>query len=171
MSNNITYRTIEVSDNEALATMIREVFHEFDAPRIGTVYSDPTTDDLFQLFQAPKSVLWVATENDVVLGCCGVYPTPGLDHSTVELVKFYLPKEARGKGIGYQLMQLSIQSAKEFGFSNIYLESLPHFDKAIQLYTSVGFEELDKPLGESGHSSCDVWMVKKIKSEKLKIKN
>lgn len=107
--NNIEFRTIRPEDNEALALMIREVFHEHNAPRIGTVYSDPTTDDLFELFIEPNSILWVAVENNTVLGCCGIYPTPGLENSTAELVKFYLPKEARGKGIGYQLMQLSIQ--------------------------------------------------------------
>lgn len=160
--NNITYRKLVPADNQSLATMIREVFHEYDAPRIGTVYSDPTTDDLFQLFTEPNSILWVAVENNAVLGCCGVYPTPGLENSTVELVKFYLPKEARGKGIGYQLMQLSIQSAKEFGFAKIYIESLPHFDKAIKLYASLGFELLSHSLGESGHPSCDVWMVKEL---------
>lgn len=160
--NNITYRKLVPADNGALASMIREVFHEHDAPRIGTVYSDPTTDDLFELFREPNSILWVALENEVILGCCGVYPTPGLDNSTVELVKFYLPASARGKGIGYQLMQLSIQSAKELGFTKIYLESLPDFEKAIKLYTSVGFELLNEPLGESGHPSCDIWMVKEI---------
>ena len=160
--NPIKYRTILPEDNQALASMIREVFHEYSAPTAGTVYSDPTTDDLFQLFETPKSVLWVATENDTIIGCCGIYPTPGLDHTTVELVKFYLPASARGKGIGYKLMKLSIQSAIKFGFTKLYLESLPHFDKAIKLYTSVGFEMLNEPLGESGHPSCDIWMLKEL---------
>ncbi len=39
-------RKILPEDNSSLAKMIREVFEEFDAPREGTVYSDPTTDIL-----------------------------------------------------------------------------------------------------------------------------
>ncbi len=160
--SEVTYRTILPEDNQSLAAMIREVFHEHDAPRIGTVYSDPTTDNLAELFKADRSILWLAIQNNELLGCCGVFPTPGLDPTTVELVKFYLPKEERGKKIGYELIQRSIQSAKDFGYTSIYLESLPHFDKAIKLYTSLGFELLSNSLGESGHPSCDIWMVKEL---------
>ena len=74
-------RKIRREDNLHLARMIREVFEEFDAPRAGTVYSDPTTDDLYGLFRESGSVLWVAEQNGLALGCCGIYPTPGLDNS------------------------------------------------------------------------------------------
>ena len=57
MSNNFTLRPIEKRDNAALAQMIRSVFEEHDAPTEGTVYTDPTTDDLFGLFIAASSHL------------------------------------------------------------------------------------------------------------------
>ena len=40
-------RSLEEKDNLKLAGIIREVFIEHDAPREGTVYSDPTTDNLY----------------------------------------------------------------------------------------------------------------------------
>jgi putative acetyltransferase len=46
----IIYRTIAPNDNQPIAAMIRGVFEEHDAPRQGTVFSDPTTDHLFELF-------------------------------------------------------------------------------------------------------------------------
>lgn len=155
-------RKVEKKDNPALAKMIRAVFEEHDAPKEGTVYSDPTTDHLYELFEIPKSILWVAENNGELLGCCGIFPTKGLPENCAELVKFYLPKEARGKGIGKQLMEQSVASAKEFGYTQLYLESLPHYSKAINIYEKQGFVRLNQPLGDSGHGSCDIWMLKNL---------
>ena len=155
-------RPVEASDNKTLADMIRGVFEEHNAPKEGTVYTDPTTDQLFELFQHPNSILWVAEENGNIAGCCGVYPTPGLPTTCTELVKFYLPKEARGKGIGKRLMELSIDSAKDFGYSEIYIESLPVFSRAVRIYEKQGFLKLNAPMGKSGHPGCNLWCLKSL---------
>jgi len=155
-------RSIEEEDNLKLAGIIREVFIEHDAPREGTVYSDPTTDNLFQLFRKPKSVLWVAAINNEPVGCCGIYPSEGLPGDCAELVKFYLSADARGKGIGKELMQNCIRSAIELGYKQLYLESLPHFAKAIGIYQKEGFVKLNKPLGSSKHKTCSIWMLKEL---------
>ena len=109
----LTIRKVQQNDNKHLTTLIKAVFDEYDAPKVGTVYSDPTTDDLYELFKNPKSVLWVVEENSEVLGCCGVYPTDGLPRGYAELVKFYLMPKARGRKIGTKLMEQCIQSSKE----------------------------------------------------------
>ncbi|MCC6289293.1 MAG: GNAT family N-acetyltransferase [Chitinophagaceae bacterium] len=155
-------RAIAITDNAPLAKMIRAVFEEYNAPKCGSVYSDPTTDNLFDLFQKEKSILWVAEMEGKIVGCCGVYPTEGLPANCVELVKFYLAAHARGKGIGKALMQKSIESAEQFGYSTIYLESFPDFSDAISIYEKRGFKKIDKPLGNSGHTSCNIWMLKNI---------
>jgi len=139
--------------------MIREVFREHDAPESGTVFSDPTTDDLFGLFQNTRSALWVAELDGIAVGCCGIYPTRGLENNCVELVKYYLAKSARGRGTGRQLMEQCIDSAREFGYQKLYLESMPHFSKAVGIYEKLGFRKLNNPLGNSGHTSCTIWMV------------
>ncbi|MBS1680189.1 MAG: GNAT family N-acetyltransferase [Bacteroidetes bacterium] len=159
----IHIRRIEATDNQPLAKMIRTVFEEHVAPQHGTVYSDPTTDTLYELFQKPKAVHWVAVVEGVIVGCCGIYPTEGLEKNCAELVKFYLSQEARGKGIGKQLMEKSIESALLFGYEQLYIESLPQFAKAVGMYEKLGFERLSKPLGNSGHSTCNIWMLKKLK--------
>lgn len=159
MHSDAIYRSIRKEDNEALAHMIRQVFEEHDAPMDGTVYSDPTTDDLSTLFSHPGSVLWVAERDGIAVGCCGVYPTEGLERHCVELVKFYLASEARGLGMGRQLMELCIRSAKELGYRELYLESTPEFSKAVRIYEKLGFRELSQPMGNSGHTTCSIWML------------
>lgn len=52
----MTIRRVQSSDNEVLTELIRAVFLEHDAPREGTVYSDITTDQLYQLLKNENSV-------------------------------------------------------------------------------------------------------------------
>ena len=158
----LTIRPIQSSDNEILAKIIRLCFRDFGAPTAGTVFEDPTTDDLYALFREEKSVLWVAEWGGKVVGCCGIYPSDNLPEDYVELVKLYLSADARGKGIGKALMQKSIESAGKLGYSTIYIESLPEFDIAVSLYEKSGFIRLKTPMGATGHPGCNVWMVKKL---------
>lgn len=155
-------RPIEQIDNVKIAAVIRSVLTEHGMNKPGTVFTDPTTDALFELFNAIKSYYWVVEQGDKILGGCGIYPTYGLPENCVELVKLYLSKELRGKGLGKKLMQLSMEKAKEFGFNQIYLESMPELNNAVGLYEKMGYQILEKPLGNSGHFACDLWMAKEL---------
>lgn len=158
-----TIRKIKKSDNRTLAEIIRTCFVEFGAPLTGTVYSDPTTDNLFKLFQEKENaVCFVAEAESEIFGCCGIYPTDGLPEKYAELVKFYLSPSARGKGIGKALFEKSIQAAVEMKFKYLYIESQPSFSKAVKMYQKYDFKYLDHSLGNSGHDNCDVWMLKKL---------
>ncbi len=158
----IKFRTIAKKDNREVAELIRNVFREFNIARPGTVYFDPTTDDLFTLFKVPGSVLWIAEEYGVIAGCCGIYPTPGLPQGCAELVKFYLLSPWRGKGIGRTLMEKCFESAKSLGYEQLYLESLPELDRAVSMYIKAGFKHIPNTLGDSGHFGCDIWMIKDL---------
>lgn len=159
---NLTIRPIEERDNKELAEIIRTVFREFKVDRPGTVYTDPTTDNLYQLFQHRDSCYWVAEENGRLLGGCGVYPTEGLPEGCAELVKFYLSAAARGKGTGNQLLQKSFASAAALGYKQLYLESFPELAKAVSMYKKAGFRDIPQALGNSGHYACNIWMLKDL---------
>jgi putative acetyltransferase len=159
---NVTFRTIEERDNRELAELIRTVFREYKIDRPGTVYTDPTTDDLYKLFRTPGSEYWIAEENGIIAGGCGIFPTRGLPERYAELVKFYLSASQRRKGIGRQLLEKSIESAKGFGYRKLYLESFPELGRAIGLYERAGFKFIPGPLGNSGHYSCNIWMIKDL---------
>jgi putative acetyltransferase len=159
---DITFRTIEEKDNKEIAELIRTVFREFNIQKPGTVYFDPTTDNLYELFRAPGSEYWIAEENGIIAGGCGVYPTPGLPEGCAELVKFYLSSSQRGKGIGWQLMEKTFGSARRTGYKQLYLESLPELSKAISLYEKADFKFIPGPMGKSGHFGCNIWMLKEL---------
>jgi len=155
-------RPIRQNDNREIAELIRTIFREFKIDKPGTVYTDPTTDDLYSLFQQTGSVYWIAEENGIMLGGCGIFPTPGLPEGCAELVKFYVSASSRGKGIGNRLMQKSIEWARIFGYKQLYLESFPELNKAVSMYIRSGFTYLPHALGNSGHFACNVWMLKDL---------
>ena len=74
----------------------------------------------------------------------------------------YFLAEARGKGIGNQIILKCIEKATEFGYEKCYLETLHEMENAQKLYQKVGFEYLDEPLGNTGHTTCPVWMIKQL---------
>ena len=155
-------RPVQADDNDELANMIRGVFEEFGADQPGTVYTDPTTDHLFELFQTNNAVLWVGVMDNKIVGCCGIYPTKGLPEGCSELVKFYISNEARGQGLGSLLYKQCETSALSFGVKQLYIESLPEFDKAVSIYERLGFKPLPDRLGNSGHFNCNIWLLKSL---------
>ena len=162
MNPVIAIRPIEQRDNAALAKVIRTALEEFSANKPGTVYFDSSTDHLYEVFKTPGSFYYVATINDELVGGGGIFPTENLPAGTCELVKLYLNASARGTGLGKKLMEKSMQWAKENGYTQIYLESMPELSKAVSIYEKVGFTRINQPLGNSGHGGCDIWMTKQL---------
>jgi putative acetyltransferase len=159
---NVTIRTVLPTDNASLASLIRAVFHEFDAPKEGTVYSDPSTNNLYSLFEQEGAALFVLEASGAALGCCGIYPTAGLPLGCAEVVKFYFSPQIRGKGWGLKLLLHCEEWAKEQGYDALYIESLAHFKQALRLYEKLNYQVLETPLGAGEHPGCDLWYSKNL---------
>lgn len=153
-------RDIQQSDNPLLASIIRDTLTEFGANHPGTVYYDPSTDTLFELFSKERSAYFVAADRGRIVGGGGIFPTDGLPGTTCELVKMYLLPEARGIGLGRLIIEKCLETARSFGFEQVYIESMPELSIALKVYEKFGFEYLDAPLGKSGHFGCPLWMLK-----------
>ena len=160
--SHINTRPITAADNATIAAIIRAVLTEFGANKPGTVYYDPTTDDLFSLFSAQGSAYSILEIDGKVVGGSGIYPTHGLPDGCCEIVKLYISPEARNKSLGKMLINECFAIAREKGYRQVYLETLPELSNAVKLYEKCGFTYLDKPLGNSGHVGCDLWMIKDL---------
>lgn len=161
---DIIIRNIEPQDNLVIATIIRKSLTEFGANRPGTVYYDTSTDHLYELFQKPRSIYYIAEQNNEIVGGAGIFPSDGLPANTCELVKMYLKKNARGTGLGKKLMDACTRFAVLQGYTTIYLETMPELIRAINMYKKAGFLNLSGPLGNTGHYGCGVWMSKELKN-------
>ena len=155
-------REILQKDNESIANVIRAIFHELDAPKVGTAYADPILDTLYEVYQAPRSVYYVVEHDGKVVGGCGVAPLENGDDSVCELQKMYFAPEIRGTGYAEKIIEKCLEFAKTQSFEICYLETLSFMTTAQKLYKRIGFENICGPMGNTGHNSCEVWMTRKL---------
>ena len=160
--NQIVIREIQERDNFEIATIVRDVLMEMGAPKVGTAYADPQLDFMFETYNRPKAVSFVVEKDQKIIGGAGISQLENGEETICELQKMYFLPEARGLGLGIKIIEKCLQRAKDFGFESCYLETMPYMEAAQKLYKKVGFEYLCQPLGNTGHTSCPVWMLKKI---------
>ena len=155
-------REIEPGDDPELGAVIREVLPGTGAPTEGTAFADPSLDAMYETYRAPRSRYWVIEGQGRVWGGGGIAPLDGGDPDTCELQKMYFKREVRGKGLGKAILEKALQAARELGYRTCYLETMPYMEAALSLYQRHGFEALQGPMGCTGHTACQVWMIKKL---------
>ncbi|MFP4845783.1 GNAT family N-acetyltransferase [Winogradskyella sp. PE311] len=160
--DTIVIREIELKDNAKIAEAIRSVLIEMGVPKVGTAYEDAALDCMTETYDQPRKAYFVVQYGETVLGGAGIAPLDNYEGNVCELQKMYFMAEARGKGIGSDMMSKCLAFAKASGFDQCYLETLPYMKDARKLYGKVGFKSLDKPLGNTGHYSCTEWMLKDL---------
>ncbi|RRJ90503.1 GNAT family N-acetyltransferase [Flavobacterium macacae] len=160
--NAIIIREIQKTDNVAIAQVIRDVLIEHNVPKVGTAYADLSLDFMFENYATEKSVYFVVEMEGKIIGGAGIAPLENGPKEICELQKMYFLSEARGLGLGAKLMEVCLEKARQFEFKKCYLETMPYMAKAQNLYKKSGFEYLEKPLGNTGHNACPVWMLKKL---------
>ncbi len=160
--NTPIIRLIEKKDNPQIASVIRSVLEDFNVPKVGTAYADAALDCMYETYQKPKAVYFVIEENDKVIGGAGIAQLDNFEGNVCELQKMYFLPEARGKGLGAQMMEYCLTKAREFGFEQVYLETMDYMTQAQKLYKQAGFEYIDGALGDTGHYSCPVHMLKTL---------
>ncbi|RZJ49983.1 MAG: GNAT family N-acetyltransferase [Flavobacterium sp.] len=161
---NWIIRRIKSEDNPAVAKLIRSVFDEMEIPKVGTAYADPYLDLMFEEYNKARSVYFVVENEGEVVGCAGIAPLENGDPKICELQKMYFLPKTRGLGIGSVMMEKCLNEARNFGFEKCYIETMPFMLAAQKLYKKSGFEYLNAPMGNTGHSSCPVWMLKDLQN-------
>ena len=155
-------REIQQKDNPQVAKVIRDVILEMGAPKTGTAYEDKATDKMFENFQKPTSIYYVIEHKKSIVGGAGIAKLDNFEGNTCELQKMYFLPITRGKGLGSKLIKTCLEKAKKIGFEDCYLETMPYMEAAKALYKKNGFISLDAPMGNTGHYSCNVWMIKEL---------
>lgn len=136
---------------------------EYGAPKEGTAYSDAATQSMYEHYQLPRRDYYVIEDAHKILGCAGVGPLENAGSSICELQKMYFLPQARGRGLGHKMMELCLETARLFKYERIYIETMGNMHEAQKLYRKVGFNQLEEPIGNTGHYSCPVQMIKDLK--------
>ncbi|HYF03123.1 MAG TPA: GNAT family N-acetyltransferase [Patescibacteria group bacterium] len=160
----MTIRAIQPEDNPKIAEIISSIMtSEFRADPATTILGDPALHTMYENYQVPRAAYYVFEEDGQIAGGCGIKQLEGSDENICELQRMFLKPSARGKGHGKALIGLCIAKAKEFGYDEIYLETLSQMTTAQKLYESAGFKRISAPKGNTGHGGCDVRMLLKLK--------
>ena len=165
MEANLDYeiRGVKLSDNLELESVLSTVMREFNIPEKGTALSDPELKNMFNAYQNKSSIYYVIISDNKILGGAGISKLKNSNKNICELQKMYFLKSARGIGLGKIMIEKCLNDALIFGYEDCYIETMHNMKSAQKLYLSQGFKYIDKPLGNTGHSSCQVWMLKTLK--------
>jgi putative acetyltransferase len=159
LQNTYAIRPIQAQDNPGVAHLIRRVMPEFGASGPGFALHDPEVDQMFDTYSQSRHAYFVVHHQGLILGGGGIAPLSGGDHEICELRKMYFMPELRGLGLGQKMMDTCLAAARQLGFKQCYLETLKTMTQAQGLYAKNGFQPLAKPLGNTGHFSCDSWFL------------
>jgi putative acetyltransferase len=159
---SFTLRPIQAADNAIIAQVIRTVLIEMDVPKVGTAFADPSLDHLYEYYQNDRGAYFVAEQNNEIVAGCGVGSLPNEDASICELQKMYMLSKARGQKMGEALVIQCLETAKSLGYQQCYIETMHNMLAAQSLYKKMGFTYIDKPMGNTGHNACPVWMLLKF---------
>ncbi len=160
--NQPLIRPIEKKDNPFIATVIRQVLVDFGVPKVGTAYADSALDCMYETYQKERAQYFVVEEDGLIIGGAGIAQLDNFDGNVCELQKMYYLPVARGRGVGSAMMKQCLETAKNFGFDQCYLETMTYMEAAQKLYQRSGFKYIDGPMGDTGHYSCPVHMLKDL---------
>ena len=152
-------RLVSRGDDAALATLIGNVLPEFGACGPGFGLQDAEVAAMSLSYAAPRSAYFVVEQAGAIVGGAGIAPLAGAAFEVCELRKMYFVASARGQGAGTLLLRHCLRAARGFGYQICYLETLSGMDAARHLYAKAGFRALARPLGATGHFSCDHWLA------------
>jgi GNAT superfamily N-acetyltransferase len=124
-------------------SLVRELFREY-AAGLGV-------DLCFQGFESelaelpgrsarPAGGLWMAWCGTEPAGCVALRP---IDATTCEMKRLYLRPAFRGQGLGRRLAERVLTAARDAGYRQIYLDTMPSMGDAIRLYQTLGFTPIE----------------------------
>ncbi|MGH7660084.1 MAG: GNAT family N-acetyltransferase [Vulcanimicrobiaceae bacterium] len=95
-------------------------------------------------YASPRGRLGLAVVADGEAGCVAIRP---IDEERCELKRLYVRPGHRGKGVGLKLLMWAIAAALSCGYKEMFADTMPVMERALDMYDRIGFERID-PYGD-----------------------
>ncbi len=144
----MTHSTIRLFTPETAEDIqaTREIFKEY-AEGLGVDLCFQSFDaELAELpgdYSEPRGCLLLAAVDGAIAGCCALRPLDSADYpNAAEMKRLYVRKAFRGFGLGRQLAEAILDSARRAGYASVLLDTLDDMEAARALYEELGFFEV-----------------------------
>ena len=125
---------------------VREIFREYAQGLKVDLCFQQFDEELANLpgeYAAPRGALLIATVDGELAGCCALRPLDTADYPNAsEMKRLYVRKPFRGFGLGRQLVEGTLDAARQGGYACVLLDTLDEMEAARALYDGLGFEEI-----------------------------
>lgn len=158
-------------DAELVADLSRQTFHETFAHQNTKANMDKFMNEQFskqsliEEVGAEGNIFFLAFWGDDALGYVRLreFTNPkALEHvDAIEIARIYVLQSAIGKGVGKELMQQSITTARNMQKQMIWLGVWEKNHHAIDFYQKFGFEKFDEHDFLLGNDVQRDWLMKK----------
>ena len=160
MEAGLAFAPISSAYDPFVAELVRSNLKAYHLDIPGTAYFDESLDRLSLYYDRPGRAYDVLLKDGAVSGGVGLAEC-GAFSDCCEMQKLYLADSAKGRGLGYRLIERVETRALEMGYRRMYLETHSALRAAIHLYQISGFREIPKPPGVI-HSAMDRFFLKEL---------
>ena len=127
-------------DASAIAAVLRRSFAEYESSYTAEAFNTTiSTPDRIQE-RMSEGPIWVAVRTGKIVGTVSVVPYAG----ALYIRGMAVDPEARGSGIGRELLKRAEEFAALNGLKRLFLSTTPFLSGAIRLYESYGFVRNDE---------------------------
>lgn len=134
---------IQNADSPEFIDIVRILFREYEAGTKVDLCFQGFEKELAGLpgeYARPRGRLLLAFDADEIAGCGALRH---LHDNVCEMKRLYVRPAYRGKAIGASLACALIENAKAAGYATMRLDTMPSMTRAIALYRSLGFREIE----------------------------
>lgn len=138
--STVSVRLAVAGDVEAIASVLRQAFVEYQSLYTPAAFAatTPTSDRIRSRLE--EGPVWVAVQNDLVVGTVSVVAR---DEGVYVRGMALLPA-ARGRRVGWLLLESVEGFAREHKLRRLFLSTTPFLLRAIRLYENFGFHRDDE---------------------------
>ncbi len=127
----------ELRDGHEHLEETKQLFTEY-VRSLGVGCDSKEFNDLGDKYKSERERLYIAYMDGKPAGCVAIRK---IDAAHAEMKRLFVRPEFRRTGLGMSLAKIVVEEAKELGYKELLLDSLPSMESAVELYNALGFKK------------------------------